>query len=567
MATALDLVLAALPLAVVAYLLIGRLWPATKATPVAWGVAVVVALVGWSMPVNWVAAASIVGIMTAVSILWIVFGALLLLYTLVQTGAFDAINRGFADISDDRRVQIVVLAFLLTTFIEGAAGFGTPAAVVAPLLLGLGFPALAAVVSAIIGHIVAVTYGAVGTPINIGIQQPMTDVAAANQAIVNAGMTPQEFSFEVATWAATYHALVGFAMPFFAVAMVVYFFGGEERSIAPAIEVLPLCLFAGLSFAVPYWLAATVDPTFPSLFGSLVAMVVVIGALKLGYFVPDTTWDFPPREDWPSHWVGEIEPGTEADLADDANPGSTMPLWKAWAPYGILVVLLVVTRVVDPVVDFLNNTFVISWTGIFGTSLDSSITVLYLPGTWLVVSALAAIPLYRMNGDQIQGAVRETGERIVAPVIALVCIIAMVQVMLQSGAHADGVDSMIVVLAQFTANVVGPAYPFVAAFIGAFGAFLVGSNTVSNLTFSPFQFEAATQLELSRQIIVGAQAVGGAIGNLIAIHNVVAALATVGLVGKEGRVIRLNLIPLVYYGISVGLLALLFSYVLFPNLF
>jgi lactate permease len=126
---------------------------------------------------------------------------------------------------------------------------------------------------------------------------------------------------------------------------------------------------------------------------------------------------------------------------------------------------------------------------------------------------------------------------------------------------------MIQALAEATASALGPAYPFVAALIGALGAAMAGSNTVSNITFGGFQFDAAQQLGLPTQLIVGAQAVGGAIGNLIAIHNVVAALATVGLVGQEGRVMRLNLLPLLYYSIGVGTLAMLFSYVLFPTLF
>jgi len=138
---------------------------------------------------------------------------------------------------------------------------------------------------------------------------------------------------------------------------------------------------------------------------------------------------------------------------------------------------------------------------------------------------------------------------------------------LQSGAHAEGRDSMIVVLATATADAVGPAYPFVAAFVGALGAALMGSNTVSNITFGPFQFVAAESVGVPRTLTVGAQAVGGAIGNLVAIHNVVAALATVGLVGQEGRVMRLNLIPLTYYATGVGVLSLLFSYVFFPTLF
>jgi lactate permease len=174
-----------------------------------------------------------------------------------------------------------------------------------------------------------------------------------------------------------------------------------------------------------------------------------------------------------------------------------------------------------------------------------------------------------MSGDEVSAAWKETARKIVSPFIALIFVIAMVQVMLNSGAHpgAPGAGSMIVVLATLTADILGPVYPFFAALIGALGAAMAGSNTVSNITFSGFQFEAAQQLGLPTQIIVGAQAVGGAIGNLVAVHNVVAAVATVGLVGQEGRVMRFNLVPLLYYALGVGTLAMLFSYVVFPTVF
>lgn len=581
MVSVLELGLAALPLLVVAVLLVGLLWPATRAMPIAWITALVVGYFAWNMPPDWLAAASIVGVMTALSILWIVFGALLLLYTLIQAGAFGRINRGFATISDDRRVQIVLLGFFLATFIEGAAGFGTPAAVVAPLLLGLGFPALAAVIAAIIGHIIAVTYGAVGTPIIIGIQDPLASTGFQEE-ISQGGYTVAEYSTEVAAWAATYHTLVGFVMPLFAVGMVVYFFGDrDERSLAPAWEVAPLCLFAGIAFAVPYWLSAWFfTAEFPSLIGSMLGGAIVVSALKAGYFLPDTHWDFPPREEWPDHWVGTIEPGEngattgrpdEATATDGGIPsGSEMSLLRAWSPYVLLVVLLVITRAVDPISAFINRpVFIIEWSGILGTDLANGIAWMNVPGFWLLVSAVLAIPIFSMSGGQVSAAWREAAEKLVSPFIALVFVIAMVQVMINSGAHpgAPAEGSMIVVLAQATADLFGPAYPAVAALIGALGAAMAGSNTVSNITFGGFQFEAAQQLGLPTQIIVGAQAVGGAIGNLVAIHNVVAALATVGLVGQEGRVMRLNLIPLVYYATFVGFWAMLFSYVLFPNLF
>jgi len=579
MASLAELVLAATPLVLAGVLLIGFLWPATRAMPIAYLSALLVGFFVWNMPGDYLFAASVVGAMTAIQILWIVFGALLLLYTLMQAGAFDRINQGFATISDDRRVQIILLGFFLATFIEGAAGFGTPPAVVAPLLLALGFPALAAVIAGLIGHVLAVTYGAVGTPIIIGIQDPLGSTEATSSAITNAGFTVQGYSLEVAVWAATYHTLIGFVMPLFAVAMVVYFFGDpDERSLKPAWEVAPLCLFSGIAFVVPYWLSAQVSAEFPSLMGAMVGGAIVVTALKAGYFVPDEEWDFPDRKEWPAHWVGTIEPGQASGPSTDNTAGDTtvadggvgatsnMSLLRAWTPYILLVVLLIVTRVVDPLPSILQQ-FGTQWSDILGTGLSGGIDWVYVPGFWLFVCALIAIPLYGMSGKEVKAAWSEAGQKLIAPLIALLFVIAMVQVMLQSGAHASGTESMIFVLAQATANAVGPAYPFVAPLIGALGAAMAGSNTVSNITFGGFQFEAASQLGLPTQLIVGAQAVGGAIGNLVAIHNVVAALATVGLVGHEGRVMRLNLIPLIYYAVGVGIVATAFSYIVFPGLF
>ncbi|MCH7661881.1 MAG: L-lactate permease [Euryarchaeota archaeon] len=571
----LEILIASLPLLVAAVLLVGLLWPATRAMPIAWIIALVVGFVWWNNPPEYLAASSILGVMTAIEILWIVFGALVLLYTLIQAGAFDRINQGFAAVSDDRRVQIVLLAFFLATFIEGAAGFGTPAAVVAPLLLGLGFPALAAVIAALIGHVIAVTYGAVGTPIIVGIEDPLG--IYEEQIMADGGMTVTEYAQEVAAWAATYHALVGFVMPLFAVGMVVYFFSPkDERSIKPALSVWPLCLFSGIAFAIPYWTSAWfLTAEFPALIGSMIGGMIVVAALRAGYFVPDDEWEFPPREEWPSHWVGTIEPGQGSNNGPEkatATDGGTvaapqMSLLKAWSPYIVLIVLLVITRVVDPISDFLLETpgFVIAWDPILGQEgLAGEIEWVNVPGFWLLVSAVISIGIFSMSGQEVKAAWREAAEKLVSPFIALVFVIAMVQVMIQSGGAPNAPDagSMIEVLAIATANVTGPLYPALAALIGALAAAMVGSNTVSNITFGGFQFVAAHELGLSSQIVVGTQAVGGAIGNLVAIHNIVAALATVGLVGQEGRVIRLNLIPLFYYATMVGLLALLFLYVM-----
>ncbi|PSP24245.1 lactate permease [Halobacteriales archaeon QH_10_65_19] len=592
---AVELLAAAAPLIVVAVLLVGLLWPATRVMPIAWLVALVVGFVVWGNDPTWLAAASINGAITAITILYIVFGALVLLYTLMQAGALDRINRGFAAVSEDRRVQIVMLAFFMATFIEGAAGFGTPAAVVAPLLLGLGFPALAAVIAALIGHVIAVTYGAVGTPIVIGIRNPMDSASYMGNEEIIAGTIYEgmdqleaatEFANNVAAWAATFHALVGFVMPLFAVGMVVYFFG-EERSLAPVRAVVPLCLFAGIAFAIPYVVSAWyISAEFPALIGSMVGGGLTLTLLSNGYLLPDDEWEFPDRDSWADHWVGDIEPGGEGLETEGTGD---MSLLTAWSPYIFLAVLLVLTRAIDPVsevitdasigVDVGNFTLgiVLGWSDIFGTGLGGSIGWVNVPGFWLLLSAVVAVPIFGMSSRQVSNAWGEAVQKIAAPFVALTFVLMMVEVMLSAGSPAANPEqfvgdaefavSMIDALAIETADIVGDAYPLIASLIGGLGAAMAGSNTVSNITFGPFQFTAAGQLEISRTIIVGAQAVGGAIGNLVAIHNVVAALATVGLVGQEGRVMRLNLIPLVYYAAMVGILALLFVFVLFTGTF
>ncbi|QIB74664.1 L-lactate permease [Halogeometricum borinquense] len=590
MVSAVDVLVALLPLLTIAVLMVGFYWPATRTMPVAWLVAIGAGVVGWGMNGTWIAAATINGFITAANILYIVFGAILLLYTLKQTGAFDAINAGFASVSEDRRVQVVLLVFLMGSFIEAAAGFGTPAAIVGPLLVGLGFPPLAAVVIALTGNLMAITFGAVGTPLIIGMIDIFESVETVTADVVGNGPYADISTWvaDIALWAASYHVVVGIVLPFIGVAMMTRFFG-EERSIKPALEVLPLTLFAWASFSVPYFLTAyLLGPEFPGLIGSMVGLFVTVGALKAGFFHPDEEWDFAPESSWPDHWVGDIKPGESAadDVAVAADGGTVqssmpatagMPLWKAWTPYALVALLLVVTRVVDPVKSFVTmDLFIISWGDlaalpfihetILGTGLTNDFALLYLPGAVFVAVHLVTIPLHGMDGAEIKAAWSETIEKVAPAVIALLFAVATVQIMLQSGS-ATNTDSMLIVLSEGMAGVAGGIYPFFAAFVGAFGAFLAGSNTVSDILFGTFQYGVADQIGTPRTLMLGAQAVGGAIGNLIAVHNVVAALAVVGLVGEEGRVIRLELIPLLYYGTATGLLTLLFSYVLFPGVF
>ncbi|MFB6151267.1 MAG: L-lactate permease [Haloarculaceae archaeon] len=593
MADAALIGLALLPLAAIAVLMVVLFQPATRTMPIAWALAAVAAYVGWNMSPQLIAGASIRGAMTATRILIIVFGAILLLYTLKQSGAFEVINAGFSSISDDRRVQVVLLVFLMGSFIEGAAGFGTPAAIVGPLLVGLGFPPLAAVVVALTGNIMAITFGAVGTPLIIGFedvvfgQDPSQAGTVANEIVTVGGFeSVSAYVNQIAIWAAASHAIVGIALPFIGVAMMTRFFG-EERSIKPAIEVLPLTLFAWASFAVPYVATAYfLGPTFPALLGAMIGLLIVTLTLRAGYFLPDEEWDFGPRDGWPDHWVGSIEPGAGVGSATGGDAGDApvaadggtafkdshsqdMSLGVAWLPYVLVAALLVVTRVVTPVKDAL-LAFQISWSGILGTPYAETIEVFYLPGTLFVAVAVVTYALHGMDTREIKDSWAEALRNIAPAVIALWFAVATVMIMQKTGADpvaTGGELGMLQVLSDLTADLTGTLFPFFSPFIGAFGAFIAGSNTVSDILFGLFQYEAAQQIGAPTQVVVGAQAVGGAIGNLIAIHNVVAALTVVGLIGEEGRVIRLELIPVLYYGVATGLLTLLFAFVVAPGAF
>ncbi|MEF8786665.1 MAG: L-lactate permease [Haloarculaceae archaeon] len=581
MADITHILLALLPLVAIVVLMVGLYQPATVTMPIAWILASAVGFIGWGMSGTEIAAFSLAGVATASEILWIVFGAILLLYTLKQSGAFEVINAGFSSISDDRRVQVILLVFLMGTFIEGAAGFGTPAAIVGPLLVGLGFPPLAAVVIALTGNLMGITFGAVGTPLIIGLEEVVFAQPEIAAEVTGAGGFENVTAYvaSVGVWAATIHVIVGVMLPFIGVAMMTRFFG-EQRSIKPALEVLPLTLFAWASFAIPYWTTAYfLGPTFPALLGAMVGLLITGGTLRAGYLLPDEEWNFGPRESWPEHWVGDIEPGEStggSDRAVAADGGTVserhdhdMSLGMAWLPYIITAGLLVVTRTVDPIQNPLqNNPLNLEFAEILGVAgASGSFRTLYLPGFLFVVVSVVTYGLHGMNSQEIRESWAESVRKILPAVIALWFAVATVQVMINSGVGTALDASMLDVLSNLTANATGAAYPFFSGFIGAFGAFIAGSNTVSDILFGAFQYNAAQSIGVSTQVVVGAQAVGGAIGNLIAIHNVVAALAVVGLVGEEGRVIRLELIPLAYYGIFTGILTLLFAYVVVPGAF
>jgi lactate permease len=202
----------------------------------------------------------------------------------------------------------------------------------------------------------------------------------------------------------------------------------------------------------------------------------------------------------------------------------------------------------------------LQWPGIFGTDIGASTAPLYLPGAIFIVVVLITFFIHRMSGGEMRAALSESSKVLLGAGFVLIFTVPMVRVYINSGENAAGLASMPVAMAEWVASNVGAVWPLFAPAIGALGAFIAGSNTVSNLMFSLFQFGVAEQLLISTAFIVALQAVGAAAGNMIAIHNVVAASATVGLLGQEGSTLRKTIIPTIYYVVATGILGLIAIY-------
>jgi len=542
------------PIVMAAILLVGLNWPAKKAMPVAFGLTVLIALFGWDMSSTRVLASVFQGFGITVSVLWIVFGAIFLLNTLKHTGAITTIRNGFTDISADRRVQAIIIAWCFGSFIEGASGFGTPAAIAAPLLVAIGFPALAAVLMGMMIQSTPVSFGAVGTPIIVGVNKGL-DTHNIGESLVAHGSTWDAYLQQITSSVAMIHATVGVMIPVLMAMMLTRFFG-KNKSWTEGLDILPFALFAGAAFTIPYALTGVfLGAEFPSLIGGLVGLAIVVTAAKRGFLVPKSKWDFESEDKWPAEWLGSLK----IDL--DENKGAQrMTMARAWAPYVLLAVTLVASRVSPEFKGFLKSVS-LSFSNILGeTGVSTAIQPLYLPGGILVFVALVAVLIQGRSAAPLAKAFGESSKTLIGAGFVLVFTIPMVRIFINSGVNAADLASMPVTTANFAADLVGSAFPALSATVGALGAFIAGSNTVSNMMFSQFQFEVAQTLTISSAVVVALQAVGAAAGNMIAIHNVVAASATVGLLGREGATLRKTVIPTFYYLVMTGIIGLVVIY-------
>jgi len=556
MSTSILAILSLLPIISVAIFLVMLRWPASRAMPIAYVVAAALALFVWQLPIPKILAASVNGLIIAGTLIYIIFGAILLLNTLQQSGAMNTIRQGFSDITPDRRIQVIIIAWLFGTFIEGSAGFGTPAAVAVPLMVGLGFPAMAAVVAGMIIQSTPVSFGAMGTPILVGVNTGLSADPGMSAYAMELGFSEwEDFLGFIGTKIAIIHATAGTFIPLLVTSVMTRFFGAN-RSFADGFKVWKFAIFAALSMTIPYLIVATfLGPEFPSMFGGMIGLAIVVTAAKNGFLMPDETdkWDFDAKENWEDEWSGSMQASDSASA--DKN---SMGLIRAWSPYLFVAGLLVLTRLRALNMEaFLRSDHPLitwSWTEIFGSDISASFQPLWSPGTIFIIVSLITILVHGLKSSDYKIAFTSSLKTLVPASTALVFTVPMVQVFINSSGGAAGYEQMPIALAEGVANLAGSAWPFFSTFIGGLGAFVAGSNTVSNMMFSLFQFGVGERILADPTWIVALQAVGGASGNIICVHNVVAASAVAGLIGKEGSVIRKTLLPFLYYALMTGAL-------------
>lgn len=562
--------LALLPILVVGILLVGLRWPAKYAMPLGYLVAVLVAILVWRVEWIAIAASTLEGLIIAAGLLYIIFGALLLLATLTRSGAIQSIRAGFTNISADRRIQAVIIGWLFGSFIEGASGFGTPAAVVAPLMFALGFPAMAAVMVGLVIQSTPVSFGAVGTPILVGVGDGLgeeTGQVAARASALNLdyGGYVSLIGFEVVLL----HAVAGTLVPLLMCCLLCGFYGRKPglSGFADGLKIWPFALFAAFAMTIPsvlwnYFLAVE----FTSLLGAATGLIIVIFAAQRGFLLPKEIWDFPPKERWLDRWTGQLAPeDNDGGVAGNNEIGQV----RAWMPYVFVVGLILLTRLIDPIKEWaegvtvgFGETVALGAESIFGTGIAANVQPIYSPGGLFLIAVLMTFGLFAMRPRAMGESVALAGRQLAGAAVALLFAVPMVRVFINSGTEfsMSDLESMPLTLAEGAASLMGADWPILAPWIGALGAFAAGSNTVSNLMFSLFQFSTAEQIGVSPESVVATQAVGGAAGNMVAVHNVVAASAVVGLVGREGDLIRQTIIPMTYYLLAAGSVAYMWIY-------
>lgn len=494
MRSLLDWLLASLPVVAVLALMLGLRWGGAQAGAVGWALALIVAVLPFGVGWRVLGYAQLKGLLLSLFVLYIIWAALLFYRVTDEAGVLDAIGAELPRLTSDRGLQALLLGWVFGAFLQGVSGFGVPVAIVAPLLVGLGFPAAGAVVIASVGHSWAVAFGSLGSSFY------------ALMAATGRNGT------ELAPWSA---ALLGLAC--LGCGAGTLWAAGGKRTLRAGLAPL---IVVGSAMAGTQFLVVT-NGLWPlgGMAGGLVGLAVGVA--------------------W-TRWHGGDSALARSKTGHSASQG--MPLAWALAPYALLVAIVLAAQLIPPVRDFLGQvvlrvqfpelTTVRGW--VTPAEVGRTINVFGHAGALLIYASLVTYGLFRWQGRYASGAARRIARGVARRAMRSSLGIAAMVGMAVTMEHAG----MTHLLADSMARVAGPAFPLVAPFIGALGAFMTGSNTNSNVVFGSLQQQVASLVGVSPLIILAAQTAGGAIGSLFAPAKVIVGCSTVDLGGREGPVLR-----------------------------
>ncbi|MGJ0623532.1 L-lactate permease [Xenorhabdus bovienii] len=469
---------------------------------------------------------ALVSVLTPITI---ILGAILLNKLMQISGAEDVVRNWLENISPNPVAQLMIIGWAFAFMIEGASGFGTPAAIAAPILVGLGFNPLRVALLTLVMNSVPVSFGAVGTPTWFGF--------------ANLGL-PDGNLLEIGRLSALIHFVAGFVIPLLALRFIV-----SWQEIRGNILFIFLSI---LSCTTPYLLLAQVNYEFPALIGGAIGLALSVLFARLGIGIK------------------------RYEKKGTVRIVSFSKIIKAMMPTLLLIVILIITRIHQlGIKTLLNNADIqwqlsLGWLGelsvsksliislqqVLGMPASASYKMLYVPAIipFLLV-VLLCIPLFQLNRHQVKQMFCETGSGIFKPFIALFGALVMVNIMMLGGENAP-----VIIIGKALAVMTGESWLLFSSFLGALGSFFSGSNTVSNLTFGGIQYSIALNGGMNANLMLALQSVGGAMGNMICLNNIIAVCSILGIANAEGQIMKKTILPMLVYGVIAAVMALILTF-------
>ncbi|MBU1820937.1 MAG: lactate permease LctP family transporter [Bacteroidetes bacterium] len=494
----LSALLAVVPILFIFWALIIWKMKGYKASLIATGLAILIVILAYGMPVQLAVLSTVNGALYGLfPICWIIITAVFLFNITVRSGQFEVIKHYMASITSDRRLQALLIAFAFGSFLEGMAGFGAPVAITAALLVGLGFNPLYAAGICLIANTAPVAFGSVGIPITVASQVTSIPELAISQMV---GRTLP---------------ILSVFLPFYLVMIMAGF--RKTREVWPAIVV------AGVSFAFLQWFSSNfLGPALPDVIAGIGSIVSLILLLK--FWKPQSTWRFP----------NEPAPTISTDI--HYSPGQII---RAWSPF-ILLTIVIIAWGLKPIKEVFNAVGQVQFAfpGLHNVILDTSGNALphlfkfnYLSatGTAILLSALISIPLVGLSYREASKVFIQTIKQLTFPIITIAAVLGFAYIVNDSGIS--------ITMAEALANT-GVLFPFFSPMLGWLGVFITGSDTSANALFGKLQATTATSIGVDPVVTVSANVSGGVIGKMISPQSIAVAAAAGDLVGQESELFR-----------------------------